>query len=107
MDRLSITIDVSKISKDKIISRTYNSKDGEVTAKDLKLEIIPLREPKLVKDGGDWQIWKTHFVAEAQSKEERANNVKSNIIGDGVMFKKPSEDNIIVDDDLDTSSVPF
>ena len=92
MDKISITIDVMKIEKKYIVERRYHDKSNhEVICKDLKLEVIPLREPKMIKEGDTWQMWKTHFVALAQTKEEKAEKKKSQIVGDGIMFKQKGE----------------
>lgn len=114
MERITITLDVTKISKNKIIPRTYKLKDGtEVTSKDLKLDIVPLKEEKLIKtgekDGTGWQLWKTHFVAEQQSKEEKEGNIKSKIIGEGTVFRKVEAEKSEPEesDEIDADSIPF
>ena len=72
MEKISLTIDVSKIDKTKIVDRTFKTKDGQtITSKDLKLEVVPVQEPKLIKEGDTWSMWKTHFVALEQTKEDR------------------------------------
>lgn len=87
-DKIIITIEVNKIDKNKIVSRTYQNSQGEtVTVKELKLEIIPLNETKFIKEGDNYRLFKTHFVAEQLTAEERTNKVKSKILGSGVMFK--------------------
>lgn len=86
--KISLTIDVSKIDKTKIKERNFINKGGvEVTAKDYKIDVIPLKEPKVIKEGDTWRMVKTHFVAEPQTKEERDNGQPSNIIGDGIVFE--------------------
>lgn len=85
--KLNITLDLSKINKDKITARTFTSKDGvEVTVKEYKIEAIPLKEPKLIKEGDGWNLIKTHFVVEAQTKEERTAQKKSVFVGEGLQF---------------------
>jgi len=107
MEKLSLTIDVSKIDKTKIVDRTFKTKDGQtITSKDLKLEVVPVQEPKLIKEGDTWSMWKTHFVALEQTKEERENKVKSVILGDGIMFKKKGEQKQ-EEPEEDISSIPF
>lgn len=88
IEKITITLQVNKISKSKILSRSFVNRDNEeISVKELKLDIVPLKEPKLLKDADTYQLWKTHFVAEQQTKEERDAKIKSNIIGEGVMFK--------------------
>lgn len=92
MKKLSITIDLLKINKDKIEVRTYTNKDGlKITQKNYKLDIVPLREKKIIKEGNDWKMIKTHFVSEAQTKEEKDKQEKAVIIGDGIVFQTPAE----------------
>ena len=108
MDRINLTIDVSKIDKTKIIQRKYTKKDGTgVTTQDLKLDIIPKREPRLVKSGDTWEMWETHFVAEAQTKDEREQKVKSNIIGSGTMFKTKVQEGVDTEPVDTPSDTPF
>lgn len=113
MDKISITIDVGKITKEKIISRQYTSNTaGElVTVKELKLDIIPLKEPKHIRDGDNWSMWKTHFVAEQQTNGEKENKVKSKIIGDGIIFRKKDENKVDMPkqpiEEITPSDIPF
>ena len=88
MQKISITIDLSKINKDKIVTRTYTNKDGqEVTVKDYKMDVIEGKEAKVIKTGATWELVKTHFVAESPTKEEREAKTKTPILGDGVQFR--------------------
>jgi hypothetical protein len=114
MEKLSITIDVSKIDKKTITERRWMNKDGhEVISKDLKLDIVPVKEPKKIKEGDTWEMWKTHFVAIPQTKEEREKNIKSVIVGDAIMFKEKAEsaeEEALAKHDAeteDTSNIPF
>ncbi len=87
MQKILITLDLSKINKSKITPRTFTNKDGqEITAKDYKMEVIPLKESKVVKQGDGWNLVKTHFIVEGQTKEERDNKKESVFIGDGLQF---------------------
>ena len=114
MEKLSITIDVSKIDKNKIISRTFQNKAGEtITVKELKLDIVPLKETKLLKDGDTYQLYKTHFVAFPQTKEEREAKTPSVFLGEATMFtnKSKKEDEIqmekTIDDEQPPSDLPW
>ncbi len=113
MEKIIIKLDVSKIDKSKIVTKTFTTKTGEtVTKKVLDLEIVPLKGTRLVKDGDTYQLLKTHFVAETQTKEERANKIKSKIIGEGLMFKnkvvqKVEEDIMPETEQIDDSEIPF
>jgi hypothetical protein len=106
MQKISITLDLAKINKAKITDRTFDTLNGQQTAKEYKIDVIPLKEEKLIKEGDTWKMIKTHFVAEAQTKEERENGVKGTIIGDGIMFKDKLED-LDVNQDLGSDDIPF
>ena len=87
MQKISITIDVSKITKSRIKENSYQNNAGEsVSEKNAQFEIVPLREYKVIKKGDGWEMRKTHFVTESPTKEEKANKVKMPIIGSGIMF---------------------
>jgi len=113
MQKILITVDVTKIDKSKIVERRFTNKLGhEVTVKDLKMEVVELKEPKLITQGGDWQLWKTHFVALEQTKQQKEAKEKSVIIGEGASFLKPSskvkepEDDVPMED-INPSDIPF
>lgn len=87
MKKISITIDINKIPKGRLTERAYTDKaNGEQIARELHMELVPLREPKTVKTGDTWKMVKTHFVSLAQTKEERASKTKTPIIGSGITF---------------------
>lgn len=103
--KISLSIDVSKVDKTRFEERRYfNKENKEIVIKEMKLDVVPLREPKLIKDGGQWSMWKTHFVALPQTKEEKASKAKSIILGDGITFKTKEP---VVNDGVDESSIPF
>jgi len=112
-EKISIVIDVTKINKSKIISRSFKNKAGEtITVKELKLDIVPLNETKVLKDTDTYTLYKTHFVSEQSTKEEREAKTKSNIIGEGTMFKNKEvpkvEEDIYPDEEkIDDSEIPF
>jgi hypothetical protein len=111
---------VSKINKSKITERKYTNKEGvEVVIKELSLDIVPLKQSKIIKEGDTWTMVKTHFVAEPQTKEERENGQPSVILGDGIVFKgkekeaksfypsAPSDDIDYPSDDINPEDIPF
>lgn len=112
-EKIIIKLDVSKIDKTKIKTETFTTRDGEtVTKKILDLEVVPLNEIRLLKDGDTYQVFKTHFVSETRTKEEVANKIKSKIIGDGIMFKnkevkKVEEDIMPESENVEDDSIPF
>ena len=64
MEKIIININPDKISKDKITTRTFKNKENEeVSVREMKFEVVPLKEKKFIKQGEGWKLWKTHFVA--------------------------------------------
>lgn len=103
--KIRINIDVSKIDKTKIRERKYTNKEGvEVTVKELIFDIVPLRQPKVLKDDDRSKMIKTHFVAEIQTKEERDNGQPSNILGDGIVFETKNQSN---EPKVNSEHIPF
>lgn len=91
---ITITLDLGKIDKTRITTRTYTNKEGvEVTVKEYKIDVAEVQDQykKMIKDGGTWQIWKTHVVRDSQTKEERAAKTKAKVLGDGITFIDPNE----------------
>ena len=89
-ERIKISIDVTKVPKDKIVERRFtNSAGHEVVARELKAEVVALKpeSQKVIKSGDTWELVKTHFVALEQTKEEKAAKKNSAIIGAGVVFR--------------------
>ncbi len=110
--KISITIDLNKVSKSKIKDRKWKSQTGqEIVAKEIKLDVVPLKEKKLIKEGDTWIMYKTHFVSEEQTPEERNRNEKSKIIGDGITFeykdKKEVEDIEYPSEEVNPEDIPF
>jgi hypothetical protein len=88
---INITLNVNKITKEKIQPRKYTDKDGvEHTNKELKVKLVPLKEKKFITAKDDWTMYKTHFVV-----EEKLNKIdeqeKDVFIGDGFTFEKETE----------------
>jgi len=88
MKKLSITIDLAKIDKSRINTRTYENSQGEiVTVKEYKMDIVPLKEKKVIKTGDTWRMVKTHFVCDTATKEEREAKTKTTFLGDAMQFE--------------------
>ena len=92
MQKISVTLDLTKIDKSRITERKYTDKNGvEHVAKEYKLDIIPLKSEKFVAEGTWGKMFKTHFVVQAQPKEEREAKADSVFIGDGFRFERPEQ----------------
>ncbi|RTL01712.1 MAG: hypothetical protein EKK57_03840 [Proteobacteria bacterium] len=100
MQKIQVTLDVSKL-KNQSIERTYKNRDGEtVTVKELKFELVPVKEPKVIYDGEKHQMVKTHFAALVQTKEQRAAKEPSVFIGDGFTTVWKNEQPVIQDAEI-------
>lgn len=109
---IQITIDVSKINKSKIVDRKYTNREGkEVVVKEYKTELVALKEPKKITSGDGWVLNKTHFLAEAQTKEEKASKTKSVFIGEGFQFvqtnDKAENHDTGTSEDVNPEDIPF
>ena len=89
MQKISITIDLTKIDKTRIVERKYTNAAGvEVVAKDYKMDVVEVKPEnfKTIASGDTWALVKKFFVADSPTKEERAAQTKTNFVGDGVVF---------------------
>ena len=105
-ERIKISIDVTKVPKDKIVERRYtNSAGHEVVARELKAEVVEMKpeSQKVIKSGDTWELVKTHFVALEQTKEEKEAKKNSAIVGAGVMFRNKAP---IVNDAVNPDDIP-
>jgi len=92
MEKIPFTIDLTKIDKSRIVERKYTDKEGvERVAKEYKGELVPLKEPKFITEGSWGRMFKTHFIVQAQTKEERAAKAPSVFLGDGFKFEYNAE----------------
>ena len=86
--KLTISINLKNIDKNRIVHRKYVNKAGvEVEQSMYSMEIVPLKDSKVVKEADTWALVKSHFVTNAPTKEERANKDKMQILGDGMEMR--------------------
>lgn len=112
MNKLTVTLDASKL-RGLVSERTYKNKEGqEVKMQEVKFDLVPVREPKTIFSADKFDIVKTHFAAEIQTKEQREAQTPTNYIGEGVTIQwkdaagaAPQAAKAVVDDDSD--SLPF
>jgi hypothetical protein len=91
--KISLEINLSAIDKTKIIDKSYKNKDGvTVNEKIYKLDLVELKEKKLVTAGADWIMNKTHFLVEPQTKEQREKKEKSKFLGSGFVFERKEQE---------------
>lgn len=107
---INITLNVNKITKEKIQPRKYTDKDGvEHTNQELKIKLVPLKEKKFITGRDNWKMFKTHFVV-----EEKANKDDKDVfLGDGFMFEKvdevekPQKDDNYPEENINPEDIPF
>ncbi len=109
MQKIMVTIDLTKIDKSRIENYEYTDKEGNKhTQKRYKMEVIETSNTKTLKETPDWVLRKTHMVVEGQTKEERAEKKETVFLGDGLQFAKPQAQGMPTDEELaDPSSMPF
>lgn len=106
-NKIQVTLDTAKL-KGLATERTYKNREGEeITIKELKFELVEVKEPKVTYSTDKYDLVKTHFAAAVQTKEEREAKAPSNFIGDGftVQWKNEApatvtEAKVVDDDDL-------
>lgn len=87
MNKLTVTLDASKL-RGLVSERTYKNKEGqEVKVQEVKFDLVPVREPKTVHSSERFDVIKTHFAAEIQTKEQREARAETNFIGEGVTIQ--------------------
>lgn len=88
MNKISITLNVSNVPKDKIFERVYKDKEGnEVKERLYKFDLIESKEAKFVTEGATWVMKKTHFGVDAQTKQERESKAKAVYVAEGFVFE--------------------
>lgn len=112
--KINVSIDLTKIDRTRITERRYTNMQGhEVIEKNYSFDIVPVKEPKVIKEGPTWSMMKTHFVAEAQTKEERAAKKATKYMGSGFTFVDKVQEDVeeLLDEEtgeeIDPNSVPF
>lgn len=97
--KISLNLDLTKINKAKITDRSFQTKDGTLhNAKEYRLDVVELQpdKQKVLKTGDTWELVKSHLVFEQQSKDEKTQNVRSTIIGEGTTIRDivPKEEDV-------------
>ena len=103
--KINVTLDVLKL-KGLTTERTYKNRDGEdISIKELKFELVEVKEPKVIFSADKYDLVKTHFAAALQTKEQRDAKEPSLFIGEGIttVWKNSTAKPVEVsnDDDLD------
>lgn len=83
MSKITVTLDATKL-RTLVSKRSYTNKDSvEVQLQEVKFELVEVKEPKLVFEKDNRKVFKTHFAAAIQTKEEREAKAESFFIGEG------------------------
>lgn len=82
-NKITITLDTAKL-KGLAKDRTFTTKDGQVTVKELKFELVEVKEPKVTYSADKYDLVKTHFASLLQTKEERDAKAPTVYIGEGI-----------------------
>jgi hypothetical protein len=104
-NKLTATIRVSGIDKTKFVERSYKDKEGnQVSVKEFKLDLVPLKERKAIVSGEGWVMFKVGFVTMSPTKEEKQAKTKLPIIGDVIEFESTQTSKV---ETVDADSIPF
>ena len=89
MEKVSITINLAKIDKSRIVERTYESNGVQVTEKNYKMDVVPMKPEnfKTIANGDTWELVKKYFVTDSPTKEERSAQTQTQFLGDGVVMQ--------------------
>ena len=108
--KVSINVDVTKLPEERIHERSWTDRNGEThTSKEIRLDVVPLKNPKVIKEYDSSTLMKTHFVCLSQTKEERQARAETVYVGEGTQFindASPSSHEPAFMDDMD-DQIPF
>lgn len=84
MSKITVTLDAVKL-RDLVSKRTFTNKEGqEMQVQEVKFELVPVKEPKIIYEGNGYKLSKTHFASVIQTKEERESQAETIFIGEGI-----------------------
>jgi len=84
MSKITITLDATKL-RNLVSKRQYKNKDGvDMEVQEVKFELVPVKEPKIIYEGSGYKLQKSHFASAVQTKEEREAKVENVFIGEGI-----------------------
>ena len=96
-NKIQVVLDTAKL-KGLSADRTFKNKEGqEVTIKELKFDLVEVKEPKVIFSTDKYDLVKTHFAAALQTKEQRTAKEPSTFIGDGITTVWKNEETTISD----------
>lgn len=84
MSKISITLDASKL-RNLVSKRQFQNKEGKtMEVQEVKFELVPVKEPKIIYEGNGYKLQKSHFASVIQTKEEREAQSETIFIGEGI-----------------------
>ena len=84
MSKINVTLDATKL-RNLVQTREFTSKEGvTMQIKEVKFELVPVKDPKIIYEGNGYKLQKTHFAAAVQTKEEREAKAETIFIGEGI-----------------------
>ncbi len=84
MSKITITLDATKL-RNLVQKREFDAKDGtKMQVQEVKFEIVPVKEPKIIYEGNGYKLQKSHFASVIQTKEEREAQADTIFIGEGI-----------------------
>ena len=111
--KVSVTLDASKL-RNLVSSRKYKNREGaEVEVQEVKFDLVEMKEEskKEVYNAEKYTLVKTHFAVAQQTKEERDANKDPVFIGEGIsiIWKNSTNEQVheaeVVSDESD--DLPF
>lgn len=93
MQKLRLKINLSDVDKSRIVERTFTTKEGkEKTVKELVLDCVEMKEPKVIPTKGDFLLKKTHFIAHPSKKKDDGTYEDTIYVGEGTQIENTSDD---------------
>ena len=84
MSKITITLDATKL-RNLVSKRQFKNKDGvDMEVQEVKFELVPVKEPKIIYEGTGYKLQKSHFASVIQTKEEREAQAETIFIGEGI-----------------------
>jgi len=93
MKKTRLNIKINDIDKSQITERTFKTKEGEeVTEKILALDLVELKEEKVVHTAKDFIVKKIGFICHPSKKKEDGTYEETKFVGDQVVFERIEND---------------
>lgn len=112
--KIQVSLDAQKL-RELVSKRSYTNQQGEyVEVQEVKFDLIEMKpeSKKVIYTHEKFDLIKTHFAVQQQTKEEREANTPPNYIGEGIsqVWKNesvPTATTAVEQDDGSGNSLPF